>query len=60
MAYSLKVMKSKKQVDLFSIPDKKYTTDSKSLGKMSTSGLKDVVGDQEKYIGVLVERVRRE
>lgn len=31
--------KKKKEVDIFSIPDKKYSTDHKAISKMSTKAL---------------------
>jgi hypothetical protein len=49
--------KRKKEPDFFHIPEKKYTTDSKIIGKMGTGALKDLLGDQEKYVGSLIEKV---
>lgn len=49
--------KRKKEVDIFQVPEKKYTTDQKIIGKMSLSSLKDLSIDQEKYVNVLIEKV---
>jgi hypothetical protein len=50
--------KKKKDSDWFVIPEKKYTTDHKAISKMSSSAFKDVYDQQEKYIALLVEKVR--
>jgi hypothetical protein len=49
--------KRKKEEDFFHIPEKKYITDQKIIAKMSTSALKDLFNDQEKYVSQLVEKV---
>ena len=46
--------KKKKQADIFTIPDKKYTTDHKLIAKMTAKPLIDLYHDQEKYISSLV------
>lgn len=46
-----------KKGDLFDIPDKKYPVESKVIAKMSSSALKDLVSDQEKYINHLIDKV---
>ena len=51
--------KKKKESDWFVIPERKYTTDQKAISKMSTSALKDIYEHQEKYISLLVEKVRK-
>lgn len=50
--------KKKKEAEFFHIPEKRYTCDQKVIGKMGVSALKDLFGDQEKYVGVLIEKVR--
>jgi len=49
--------KKKKEVDLFHIPEKKYTTDSKIIAKMGTKALQDLLSDQEKYTTNIIEKV---
>ena len=51
--------KKKKESDWFVVPERKYTTDQKAISKMSSSGWKDVYEHQEKYIALLVEKVRK-
>lgn len=50
--------KKKKEVDFFHIPEKKYTCDQKIIAKMGASALKDLFNDQEKYVSLLIEKVR--
>ena len=50
--------KKKKEVDFFHIPEKRYTCDQKIIAKMGASALKDLFSDQEKYVGILIEKVR--
>lgn len=46
--------KKKKQGDIFTIPEKKYTTDQKVIVKMAAKPLIDLYHDQEKYISSLI------
>lgn len=49
--------KKKKEGDIYSIPEKKYTTDIKAISKMSTKSLIELYHDQDKFITVLCEKV---
>lgn len=42
--------KKRKETDLFSLPEKKYTTDIKIISKMGPKALLELYQDQEKYI----------
>ena len=53
----LKGNRKKKEMQLFGIPEKKYTTDPKIISKMAAKALIDLYHDQEKYIAVLTEKV---
>lgn len=37
--------KKKKEVDFFRIPEKRYTTDSRIINKMSTKALQELITD---------------
>ena len=42
--------KKEKGIKIFTIPEKKYTTDQKKISKMDKKDLIDLIEDMEKYI----------
>ena len=45
--------KKEKGLKIFAIPEKKYCTDSKKIGKMDKGDLSSLAEDMEKYVKVL-------
>ena len=49
--------KKEKGLGIFKIPEKKYCQEAKKIAKMDKKDLQQVIGDMEKYIGNIIEKV---